>query len=332
MTLYKWSQTASTDATADSTINWAEGQSPSSVNDSARAMMAATAKYRDDIAGAITTGGTPTAYTVTSYQVFDTLARLGGQMIAFVPHTSNGGACTLNVDSLGAKPLRIALGADLAIGQLIAGTPYTVTYNNSDAVFYLHGVIANPQSAIPLGAILPYAGSTAPNIYFAIPLGQAISRTTYAGLFSLIGTTYGAGDGSTTFNLPDLGGRAIFGKEATATRLTTAGGGVDGGTLGAVGGSQNVTLAANQIPSITSVNPSQAISVASSTTVIQNAILISYVNNGGGGTIVLNSFPTNTPLVSAGSNSISVAYTNASQAATKTVPGAIVLNNIMRVL
>ena len=55
MTFYKWSQTASADATADGTVNWAEGQSPSSVNDSARAMMAATAKYRDDIAGAIVT-------------------------------------------------------------------------------------------------------------------------------------------------------------------------------------------------------------------------------------------------------------------------------------
>jgi hypothetical protein len=57
MTLYKWSQTAPLDAIADSTINWAEGQAPSSINDSARTMMAATAKYRDDIAGAIVTGG-----------------------------------------------------------------------------------------------------------------------------------------------------------------------------------------------------------------------------------------------------------------------------------
>ena len=53
MTLYKWSRVAASDATADSSINWQEGQAPSSVNDSARAMMAATAKYRDDIAGAI---------------------------------------------------------------------------------------------------------------------------------------------------------------------------------------------------------------------------------------------------------------------------------------
>jgi fatty acid/phospholipid biosynthesis enzyme len=106
MTFYKWSQTASADATADSTINWAEGQAPSSVNDSARAMMAATAKYRDDIAGAIVTGGTSTAYTVTSYEVFDTLAHMNGQMIAFTPHATNAATVTLNVDSLGARPLR----------------------------------------------------------------------------------------------------------------------------------------------------------------------------------------------------------------------------------
>src|SRR5215475_7023247 len=108
MTLFKWSQVAAADATADSTINWAEGQAPSSINDSARAMMAATAKYRDDIAGAIVTGGTSTAYTVSSYEVFDTLVHLGGQMIAFTPHTTNGATVTLNVDSLGAKPLRTA--------------------------------------------------------------------------------------------------------------------------------------------------------------------------------------------------------------------------------
>src|SRR3954449_8656486 len=100
MTLYKWSQTASADATADSTINWAEGQSPSSVNDSARAMMAATAKYRDDISGAIVTSGTSTAYTLTSYQVFDTFGHMANQVIAFTPHATNGATVTLNVDSL----------------------------------------------------------------------------------------------------------------------------------------------------------------------------------------------------------------------------------------
>ncbi len=200
MTLYKWSQTASSDATADSTINWAEGQAPSSVNDSARAMMAATAKYRDDIAGAIVTRGTSTAYTVSSYQVFDTLAHLNGQMIAFTPHTTNGATVTLNVDTLGAKPLRTAPGVELLAGTIIQGTPYIATYNNGDGAFYLQGFYGSPY-LIPLGAGIDYWGPTTPNSSFDWPTGQSISRTTYAALFSLFGTTYGSGDGSTTFNL-----------------------------------------------------------------------------------------------------------------------------------
>ncbi|HEY7845769.1 MAG TPA: phage terminase large subunit, partial [Bradyrhizobium sp.] len=64
----------------------------------------------------------------------------------------------------------------------------------------------NPYN-IPLGAGLDYWGSTTPNSSFAFPSGQAISRTTYVALFALVGTTYGAGDGSTTFNLPDKRGR-----------------------------------------------------------------------------------------------------------------------------
>src|ERR1700759_3932582 len=95
MTLYKWSQTAANNATADSTCPWPEGMAPSQVNDSARGNMAALAKSRDDIAGAIVTGGASTAYTVASYELFDTLAHLGGQAIAFTPHTGNGGTCTL---------------------------------------------------------------------------------------------------------------------------------------------------------------------------------------------------------------------------------------------
>ena len=162
MTLYKWSQTAAADATADASINWQEGQAPSSVNDSARAMMAATAKYRDDIAGAIVTGGTSTAYTVTSYQAFDTLAHMNGAMIAFTPHATNGATVTLNVDGLGAKPLRSAPNAELLAGTLIQGTPYVALYNNSDAAFYLRGFFGNPYN-IPLGAGLDYWGSTTPN-------------------------------------------------------------------------------------------------------------------------------------------------------------------------
>jgi microcystin-dependent protein len=215
-----------------------------------RGMQAATAKYRDDIAGAILTTGTSTAYTVSSYEVFDTPAHLNGQMIAFTPHTTNGATVTLNVDALGARPLRTSPGVELLAGTIIQGTPYVAVYNNSDGAFYLQGFFGNPYN-IPLGGGLDYWGSTAPNTSFAFPTGQSISRATYATLFSLIGTAYGTGDGSTTFNLPDKTGRASVMKEATATRLTSAGGGIDGATLGAVGGAQSGTILTANLPPYT---------------------------------------------------------------------------------
>jgi len=247
MPLWSWSKTASSNATADPTINWAEGQAPSSVNDSARAEMAAVAKFRDDISGAIVTAGTSTAYTVSSNSVFDTLAHMDGAMLAFTPHTTNGAIVTLNVDGLGAKPLRPSPSVELPSGTLVQGTPYVATYSNSDAAWYLRGGISNPYN-IPLGGGLPYFGTTAPNSAFVFPFGQAVSRTTYANLFTLFGTTFGTGDGSTTFNIPDLRGRTIAGLDnmggSAASRLTSTYFGANASTLGATGGleSNNVIL------------------------------------------------------------------------------------------
>lgn len=62
----------------------------------------------------------------------------------------------------------------------------------------------------PAGIVFPFAGSTAPQGYLLCD-GSAVSRTDYADLFTAIGTTYGAGDGSTTFNVPDLSGRVVIG-------------------------------------------------------------------------------------------------------------------------
>src|SRR5262245_5791629 len=113
MPVYKWSHTASTNASADPAINYAEGQSPGSLNDSGRAEMAELKKYVDDISGSLVTAGTSTAYTLASYSGFDTLAHLDGAMIAFTPHATNGATVTLNVDGLGAKPLRRSPGSEL---------------------------------------------------------------------------------------------------------------------------------------------------------------------------------------------------------------------------
>jgi len=251
---YLWSQTAASNATADSSINFAEGQSPSSVNDSARALMASTASYRDDISGALTTGGTSTAYTITSNQAFNSLANMSGKVIAFTPHATNGATVTLNVDGLGAKPLRSAPSVELPAGVLVQGTPYVALYNNSDQAFYLQSFFSNPYS-IPIGASVDFWGTTAPNSSFVLPYGQAISRTTYATLFSMFGTTYGSGDGSTTFNVPDVRGRVVAGKDdmggSGASRLTSVGLGVAGDVLGNAGSSESYQLVTGNLPPYT---------------------------------------------------------------------------------
>jgi len=80
-----------------------------------------------------------------------------------------------------------------------------------------------PQRFVPPGVVLPFAGTSAP-AGFLLCGGQAVSRATYAALFAAIGTTFGAGDGSTTFNLPDLRGRATpyLSRRASSTLRATA--------------------------------------------------------------------------------------------------------------
>lgn len=75
------------------------------------------------------------------------------------------------------------------------------------------------QGSTPLGTISEYGGSSAPNAQWLMCDGSAVSRTTYAGLFAILSTTYGVGDGSTTFNLPDLRGRVPVGLNATGPSL-----------------------------------------------------------------------------------------------------------------
>ena len=74
----------------------------------------------------------------------------------------------------------------------------------------------------PIGALMPFAGANAPTNWLTCN-GQEISRTDYADLFAIIGTTYGVGNGSTTFNVPNLQGRTILGVNSTYTRGSTGG-------------------------------------------------------------------------------------------------------------
>jgi len=97
--------------------------------------------------------------------------------------------------------------------------------------------------------LIPYCGAPVPTGYMACD-GSAISRTTYAALFLAIGTTYGVGNGATTFNIPDCRGRSVIGQGT--------GGGLTPRARGDVGGAESVALAASDIPSLDAAVPSSS--------------------------------------------------------------------------
>jgi microcystin-dependent protein len=98
--------------------------------------------------------------------------------------------------------------------------------------------VANALAAlVPAGTVIQSARVSAPAGYLLCE-GQAVSRSTYSALFDAIGTTYGVGDGSSTFNIPNLQGKVPVGKNSGTFS-----------TLGATGGAETHTLDATQIPS-----------------------------------------------------------------------------------
>jgi microcystin-dependent protein len=120
------------------------------------------------------------------------------------------------------------------------GTLY-IRYNDGNTVQWVPASPAPAGQAVPPGSIMDFAGLAAPTGWLLCQ-GQLVSRTAFPGLFAAIGTAYGAGDGSTNFAVPDLGGRVVAGTEAVATRLTTAISGVNGAQVGAVGGDQSMPV------------------------------------------------------------------------------------------
>jgi microcystin-dependent protein len=279
MAFYSWSKTAATNANADPSVNYQEGQAPSSLNDSARAAMARLAEYRDDISGLVQTGGTSSVYTAASNQGMPATP-VDGQMFSFTPHVVNAANPFLQVDGGNAYALTGG-GLPLPAGTLANGTPYTVKFSLTFSAWVLRDFYTNPYN-VPIGSGMLYFGAATPNSNFAFADGSALSRTTYATLFSLCGTAYGIGDGSTTFNLPNLKGRVPAGRETVATLLSAAFFGADSTGMGSLGGSDSHTLTTAQIPSITpagtisAITPSGTISqITPAGTITDGAITIS---------------------------------------------------------
>jgi microcystin-dependent protein len=165
--------------------------------------------------------------------------RLGaGSLIGFGATDSikfqDSGSNVLNIYTAGTMQLSLDASGNLTLGGnglLVMGTKASdptcttgATYYNSATNSFRgcqgpSGATAWMDLVSPPGSILQYAGSSAPAGYF-IADGSAVSRTTYARLFAAVGTSYGAGDGSTTFNLPDFRGRSAVGLNTSESGRT----------------------------------------------------------------------------------------------------------------
>jgi len=137
--LYDWSTTAASNASVGS-INWAEGQAPSSINDSARYEMADVAKWRDLLGAAKISSGTDTIALTSGLSIS---AYAQGMMFAFEAGGANTGAATLNVDTVGAKDIKKFHDVALASGDLEAGGIYLVAYEATADNFQLLSAVSN---------------------------------------------------------------------------------------------------------------------------------------------------------------------------------------------
>lgn len=160
---------------------------------------------------------------------------------------------------------------------------------------------SSDYGSLPIGSIIPYSGTTAPEGY-SICDGKELNRETYKELFSIIGTTFGNGDGTSTFNLPDLKGRVSVGLDSSDTNFNT---------IGKTGGEKTHKLTVDEMPSHRHGNP-----VA--------------INNGGNAAQYRSLFATNAEFWSRNDSNNATASTGGDQAHNNLQP-YIVLNYIIKI-
>jgi microcystin-dependent protein len=188
-------------------------------------------------------------------------------------------------------------------------------------------VVALANIIAPIGTVIDYAGAAVPSVVqgvtWVFPYGQAVSRTTYATLFARLGTAYGVGDGTTTFNLPDYRGRVGAGQDdmggTSADRLTAAASGLDGDVLGASGGSE---LLHGHVHAVTITDPGHTHSLP-------------VFSNAGSGVNIEDGDSTGTPQGTASGSAttgITAAATSTGGGSSQNVQPTIIVNKLIRVL
>jgi microcystin-dependent protein len=187
-------------------------------------------------------------------------------------------------------------------------------------------VLALANIVCPVGTVIDYAGASVPSVVqgvtWVFPYGQAVSRTTYATLFARLGTAYGVGDGTTTFNLPDYRGRVAAGQDdmggTSADRITAAVSGIDGDVLGASGGDERLHAHTH---TVTDPGHTHSISPPSSSDVTGQGLTAT--GTGGGETVAT---------YNSASATTGITLVNAGTGASQNVQPTLIVNKLIRVL
>jgi len=159
---------------------------------------------------------------LTAYNVISPGALTAGQPedVSVILSNFNAIAAVINggIDASNLSP-----SANIPLSRLAGFPSNAQLYARGDGTWATPGGDAGPgQGIVPSGVITPYVANTPPSNWLMCD-GSQVSRTTYAALFGVISTVYGAGDGTTTFNVPDLKGRIPIGKGSQANVNALAG-------------------------------------------------------------------------------------------------------------
>jgi microcystin-dependent protein len=208
-------------------------------------------------------------FAARSIAIASGLAIDNGDGVAANPvvRIANLGVLTAHLGPLSVTEPKVGNGAIIA--RCIGGKAVEAGAIDDDAVsasniIDLNVTLAKLSAAVqaalvPTGTLFEWATDTPPSGYL-LCYGQAVSRTTYADLFAVISTTFGVGDGSTTFNLPDMRGRMALGQDdmggASANRVTDA----QADSIGGSGGVESHALITAELAAHTHTIPTNAAS------------------------------------------------------------------------
>lgn len=204
-----------------------------------------------NISSTLTVSLSSSSVTLTASQAKNMAFTLTGTLTADVSliYPAKGGFFIVRNATSGNYRVTVLTSAGGSAGVTISQGDVALLYSDGTNVRFGDGA-----ARVPPGTIADFGGSGVPTGWLLCD-GSAINRTTYAALYTTIGTIYGSGDGFTTFNLPDCRGRLRGGRDdmggSSAGRITFAGSGIGGTFLGGNGGAQNVTLTTTEIPVFT---------------------------------------------------------------------------------